>query len=103
MLSSVGDHSKTSNQNDSLTNDVYADIFKQIVGPKDLRHGNSLLADIVVVEDHPKGGEVACTTSKTTSTNAALCDYDTEKPLLVVVRGHSRWALSAVRLIQAPE
>ena len=54
------------------------------MGPKDLRHGNSLLADIVVVKDAAENGEVVCTRTKGRIVQAALHEYDTGKPKLVI-------------------
>ena len=60
------------------------------MGPKDLRYGNSLLADIVVVKDSMVNGEVSCLAGKKTEIgknvmiNAELLKFDTDNPELVV-------------------
>lgn len=64
------------------TDTTFLDVFEQIVGPRDLRNGNSLLAHITVVKDSKdKDGLLSCITP---NIEAELVDSNTDKPKLVV-------------------
>jgi len=65
---------------------VCVDVFKQIVGPKNLPDGNSLLADISVVKDSMVDGELSCVKANGDLTNSELLDYHKDKPELVICR-----------------
>ena len=79
----------------------FLDVFKQIVGPGDLRHVNSLLADITVVRDSKgKDGALSCSAP---NIDAELIDSNTDNPMLVVCpRAFTRGASSAEGYPGAP-
>lgn len=54
------------------------------MGPKNLRSGNSVLADIIVVKDSLVDGELSCIGANGDVTNSELLDYDKDKPQLVI-------------------
>ena len=85
----------------SHTDATFSDVFKQIVGPKDLRYGNSLLADITVVKDSKqKDGQLSCNSPKI---DAELLETDTDKPKLVVCpKAFTRGAFSGKGYPGAP-
>jgi len=70
-------------------------------GHKDLRYGNSLLADITVVKDFKdKNGEVVYSDQKI---DAELLDPATENPKLVVCPRAPLAVLSAARATPSPQ
>jgi hypothetical protein len=71
------------------------------VGPRDLRNGNSLLADITVVKDSKgKDGQLSCNAP---NIEAELIDSNTDKPKLVVCpRAFTRGAFSGKGYPGAP-
>lgn len=83
------------------TDATFSDVFKQIVGPKDLRYGNSLLADFTVVKGSKhKDGQLSCNDPKV---DAELLETDTDKPKLVVCpRAFTRGAFSGKGYPGAP-
>ena len=64
---------------------MYLDAFKQITGPKDVRTGNSLLADISIVKDSLVDGEFSCIIEANgDKANSELLDFHKDKPELVI-------------------
>lgn len=59
-----------------------ADVFRQIVGPKDDGHGHGLLGDITVVKDYinDEDGQMSCIENN----EAELREFESDKPKLVV-------------------